>query len=170
MDRTCTRTGPGRHRSSQEAAGAHTAHGRVCARPVRPLERPLDSPEKVHCWSGHHRASPAVHSPGSTTGPYGDAECTACRLMMSMGWAGPSPAPSFALISPATITHDVCRRLVGAPGALSRASIRHASDTHDVATDAGHDGHTGGTIGIVLQHVECRPPCDLDHRARRAAR
>ena len=88
--------------------------------------------------------------------------------MTSMGWAGPSPAPSFALISPATITHDVCRRLVGAPGALSRASIRHASDTHDVATDAGHDGHTGGTIGIVLQHVECRPPCDLDHRARRA--
>eukprot|EP00966_Prymnesium_polylepis_P108830 2519113-Prymnesium_polylepis.1 len=27
---------------------------------------------------------------------------------MSMGWAGPSPAPSFALISPFTITHNVC--------------------------------------------------------------
>eukprot|EP00966_Prymnesium_polylepis_P068734 1596555-Prymnesium_polylepis.1 len=44
-----------------------------------------------------------------------------------------------------------------APGALSRASRRHASDTQDVATDADRDGHAGGMIGTVLQHVECRP-------------
>ena len=115
-------------------------------------------------------AASTVHHHHWTSGPHGRAECTECLPTMSMGWAGPSPAPSFALISPATITHDVCRRLVGAPGALSRASIRHASDTHDVATDAGRYGHAGGTIGIVLQHVECRPPCDLVHCARRAGR
>eukprot|EP00966_Prymnesium_polylepis_P065777 1526314-Prymnesium_polylepis.1 len=59
---------------------------------------------------------------------------------------------------------------ISAPGALRRASRPHTSDTQDVATVAGRNDHAGGMIGIVLQHVECRPPCDLAHRARRAAR
>eukprot|EP00966_Prymnesium_polylepis_P197973 4587403-Prymnesium_polylepis.1 len=52
-----------------------------------------------------------------------------------MGWTEPSPAPSCALIPPSTITHDVCRRLVGSPGASGRASKWHEPDTSDVDTD-----------------------------------
>ena len=159
-----------RARKQPETRGQHTASLAVCCQPIGLLVRP--NPVLAMYPYGRRRSEAAstVHHHHWTSGPHGRAECTECLPTMSMGWAGPSPAPSFALISPATITHDVCRRLVGAPGALSRASIRHASDTQDVATDAGRDGHAGGTIGIVLQHVECRPPCDLAHRARRAAR
>ena len=159
-----------RARKQPETCWWHTACLAVCHHAVGLLVRP--NPVLAMYPYGRRRSEAAstVHHHHWTSGPHGRAECTECLPTISMGWAGPSPAPSFALISPATITHDVCRRLVGAPGALSRASRRHASDTHDVAIGAGRDGRAGGMIGIVLQHVEYRPPCDLAHRARRAAR
>ena len=159
-----------RARKQPETSGAHTVSLAVCAHAVGLLVRP--NPVLAMYPYGRRRSEAAstVHHHHRTSGPHGRAECTKWLTTMSMGWAGPSPAPSFALISPFTITHNVCRRLVGAPGALIRASRRHASDAQDVATDADRDGHAGGTIGIVLTHVECRLPCDLVHRARYAAR
>eukprot|EP00966_Prymnesium_polylepis_P262386 6060856-Prymnesium_polylepis.1 len=55
-----------------------------------------------------HARAP-VHHHGCTEGSHGRVEGPEWLTTMSMGWAQPSPAPSFALVSPATITHDVSR-------------------------------------------------------------
>ena len=162
--------GPRRHRSSPEAAGHHTAHGRLWCRAVRPLERPWGSPAMYPHRSGHHRASPAVHSPGSTTGPYGAAECTACRLTMSMGWAGPNPSPSFTLIDTSTTIRtssrrsaadqtwmvdrrDLAKLMAGASRSMFRTTLcavawsDSAVDSHESARSATMCIRAEGTVG-----------------------